>query len=326
MRNNLLRNTIIAGVICTTLAVPVFAADGAVRPAAIRDMAVVPVSISVDHWAKAYVEQLSKQYAVDSVFKGKDLDAKADIQDFQDMVRLVLDKEYKGTPDSMAREAIVHEFTRLWAEKTGQKLDDIAVIKMLIYSDTDKIDAKYNHSITVAYMNNIARGVGAGLFNPKADVTYGELAALAENTSRAIEKVADPRVQPIVKGRLETRGVYEIKDGKVVFDFELMSQYERPKELKFGSGQQFEVTITDENGREVYRYSDGKFFTMALMMKEINAGETIKWQDEWNLTNKEGEKLTSGRYRAEIKVLLITEEGDEVFDESQLTKTIDFSL
>lgn len=326
MRNNLLRNTIIAGVICTTLVIPAFAADTAVQAAAVGDIEAVPVSIRADHWGKAYIDELSDRYAVDSVFKNKDLNSKASMQDFQNLVRLVLDKEYAGTPDSMSREAIVHEFTRLWAEKTGKKLDDIAVVKMLIYSDTDKIDAKYNHSITVAYMNNIARGVGAGLFNPKASLTYGELAALAENTLRAIEKEAAPVVQPIAKGRLETRGSYEMKDGKAVFDFELMSHYERPLELKFGSGQQFELTITDENGKEVYRYSDGKFFTMALIMKEINAGEAIKWQDEWNLTNKEGEKLTSGKYRAEIRVLLITEEGDEKIDEGQLTKIIDFSL
>lgn len=312
--------------ICTTLTVPVLGADGAVRPVAVRDTEVVPISIRVDHWAKVYVEQLSKQYAVDSVFKGKDLDAAAGMQDFQNLVRLVLDKEYKGAPDSMAREAIVHEFTRLWSEKTGQKLDDIAVIKMLIYSDTEKIDAKYNHSVTAAYMNEIARGIGAGLFNPKANVTYGELAALAENTLRAIGKVADPEVQPIVKCRLETRGGYEIKDGKVVFDFELMSHYERPIELKLGSGQQFEVTITDENGREVYKYSEGKFFTMALLMKTLNPGEAIQWQDAWDLTDKEGHKLTAGKYRAEIKVLLVTEEGDEEFDESQLTKTIEFYI
>jgi hypothetical protein len=308
------------------MVIQAFAADTTVRSAAAWDMGVVPVSIRVDHWAKAYTDQLSSRYAVDSVFKGKDLDAAASMQDFQSLVRLVFDKDYKGVPDSMSREAIVHEFTRLWAEKTGQKLDDIAVIKMLIYSDTDKIDAKYNHSITVAYMNNIARGVGAGLFNPKGGVTYGELAALAENTSKAIEKEAEPEVQPIVKGRLETRGGYEIKDGKVVFDFELMSHYEKPIGIKFGSGQQFELTITDDSGKEVYKYSDGKFFTMALIMKEINAGEAIKWQDEWNMTNKDGEKLTSGKYRAEVKVLLITEEGDEKIDESQLTKVIDFSL
>ena len=40
----------------------------------------------------------------------------------------------------------------MWAQKTGRDLESIPVIKMLIYSDTDSIDAKYRQGITVAYM------------------------------------------------------------------------------------------------------------------------------------------------------------------------------
>ncbi len=43
----------------------------------------------------------------------------------------------------------------------------------------------------------------------------------------------------------------------------------------------------------MYRYSDVKFFTMALVYKDINPGESLKWQDEWDMTDKEGQKLKS---------------------------------
>ena len=70
-----------------------------------------------------------------------------------------------------------------------------------------------------------------------------------------------------------------------------MSHYTYPIDLMFSSGQQFEVTITDEAGTEVYRFSEGRGFTMALVYKTINPGEAFKWQDEWDMTNKDGEKL-----------------------------------
>lgn len=47
------------------------------------------------------------------------------------------------------------------------------------------------------------------------------------------------------------------------FDFPLTNHSPEVKELQFGSGQQFELVVRDEKGKEVYRYSDGKFFTMA---------------------------------------------------------------
>lgn len=226
----------------------------------------------------------------------------------------------------MTREAIVHELTKIWAEKTGQDLDEIATIKMIIYSDTDQIDAKYNHSITVAYMHKIAKGRDNRIFDPKANVTYGEAATLIMNLKNAIESQLKTDITPIAEGKFETKGTYEIKDDQVVFDFELMSHYTEAKELMFGSGQQFELVITDENDEEVYRYSDDKFFTLALIYKTIEPGESLKWQDTWDMTNKEGEKLTSGNYKAEITIIAAEPDSDERIELDQLTTVIDFSL
>ena len=119
-------------------------------------------------------------------------------------------------------------------------------------------------------MYDIAKGRESGLFDPKTDVTYGELVVLINNTINAIEKELTSDIPPIVAGKYETRGNYEIKDGKVIFNFELMSHYTEPQELMLGSGQQFELTITNEEGEEVYRFSDGKSFTLALLYKTLN--------------------------------------------------------
>jgi hypothetical protein len=112
----------------------------------------------------------------------------------------------------------------------------------------------------------------------------------------------------------------------VVFDFELVSHYTKPKDLLFGSGQQFELTITDEKGEEVYRFSDGKFFTLALVTETVNPGEALKWQDEWDMTDKEGNKLTTGKYTAKIDIMVVPEENSEKIEESQLTTVIEFEL
>ncbi|NLX64195.1 MAG: hypothetical protein GX022_05395 [Clostridiaceae bacterium] len=281
-----------------------------------------------NHWAVKYVDELALKNDISPVFSVKDLNSYITVEDFQKAVKLFLDENYEGSPDSVAREAIVYEFTRIWAEKTGNNLDEIMTIQVLIYEDTDKIDPKYNHAITVAYLNDIARGRGNGIFDPKTNTTYGELATLIYFTDKAISKSLEQSLEEeapsIVKGRLETRASHEIKDGKVVFDMELISHYTKPVELNFSSGQQFEITVTDESGNEVYRYSDGKFFTLALLYKTINPGESLKWQDEWDLTNKDGEKLTSGSYKAVIKILASSE--TEKIDDSELTATIEFTL
>lgn len=306
MKKNKVKSVIITGTLCAALMVPTYAQS---------------ITLS-NHWAQIHINQLAGNVGVTSVFQDKDLDNPIKVEDFTNLIKLTLDGEYAGQPASMSREVIVHEMAKIWAEKTNQELDKIPTIKMLIYADTSEIDPKYNHSVTVAYMKNIAIGKGEGLFDPKTDVTYGEVATLINNTDKAIKVMTE---KPIMEGKFETRGSYKIEEDKVVFDFELMSHYTEVQKLLFSSGQQFEIIVTDEEGQEVYKYSDGKMFTLALVMKDIGPGEAFKWHDEWDRTNKEGEKLTSGKYKAEIKILVMDDEDNEV-DEDQLTTVLEFSL
>jgi len=46
-------------------------------------------------------------------------------------------------------------------------------------------------------------------------------------------------------------------------------------------------------------------------MKTINPGESIKWQDEWDMKDKDGNKLTSGKYKAKIEIMVVQEEEKE---------------
>ncbi|HOQ38157.1 MAG TPA: BsuPI-related putative proteinase inhibitor [Acetivibrio sp.] len=325
MRKKLIGCTIISVALSSALIVPAFGQTIEVRPISADDNPVIPISLRM-HWSQMFIDQLSKDYNIESLFSGKDLNAAIKAEDYLNIVKIVFDAEYNTTPDSMTREAVVHELIKLWADKTGKDLDNIATIKMIIYSDTEKIDPKYNQSVTLAYMNDIAKGRGDGIFDPKADVTYGELAALIFNTAEAIAEEKKPDVETVAEERFETRGSYEIKDGKVVFDFELVNNYSEPKDVMLGSGQQFELTITDEKGEEVYRYSDGKFFTLALVTETINPGESLKWQDAWDMTDKEGNKLTSGKFKAKIDILVVPEDESQVIEESQFTTVIEFEL
>ncbi|ABN52424.1 MAG TPA: hypothetical protein DEF39_08810 [Hungateiclostridium thermocellum] len=326
MKRKVIQTCIFPVALASVLTTTSFAQSAEIVPVSAKDVEVVPISYQIKHWSEVFIDQLSKDYDVKDVFDGKNLNSTIEVKDFQNLVRVVLDKDYDGSPDSLSREAVVHELMKIWADKTGKNLDEIAIIEMLIYTDLSQVDEKYQQSVVIAYMKNIARGRGGGIFDPKTGVTYGELAALIYNTAQAVTKENQANVQPVAENKFETRGTYEIKDDKVVFNFELVNHYKETKELMFGSGQQFELTITDEKGNEVYRYSDGKFFTLALIMKTINPGESIKWQDEWDMKDKDGNKLTSGKYKAKIEIMVVQEEEKEKIDESELTTEIEFEL
>lgn len=325
MKKNLLKNTIIAGTLCTMLVTPTFGQGGKTTDVMREDIKIIPISHQFKHWAEGHIHQLSQNYDVQWIFQDKDLDTAITAEDFQKLLQSTVDEKYDKMPDSMKREAVIYEVTRIWAEKTGKDLQKIPTIRMIIYPDTDKIDPKYNQGITVAYMKGIAKGRATGNFDPKTEVTYGEAAVLMTKLEKAIQNEFVEE-DGISEGSFETKGSYQIKDDKVVFDFQLINHHQQPKKLQLGSGQQFEVVITDEDGKEVYRYSDDKFFTLALVYETLQPGESLQWQDEWDKTNKEGEKLTSGNYKAEIRILAIEEDKAEEIPPEEWKTEIEFSL
>lgn len=74
-------------------------------------------------------------------------------------------------------------------------------------------------------------------------------------------------------------------------------------ELTFPSGQTHDFAILDAGGREVWRWSEGRMFTQALQTRQLGKGETVSYEDEWNVD------LPSGRY---IAVAMLTSDNHPV--------------
>jgi len=77
----------------------------------------------------------------------------------------------------------------------------------------------------------------------------------------------------------------------------LRSTLEEALELTFPSGQKYDLTIRDEKGDVVYRWSDGKAFTLALVTERIH-GER-NYAVEIPLRARDESPLPPGRYTAE---------------------------
>jgi len=160
------------------------------------------------------------------------------------------------------------------------------------------------------------------LQNKKANDSTPYMDQNNSSNSGKTQPADEDNTQTVEEGRFETKASYEIKDGVLIFDIELTNRYNEPKELEFSSGQQFEIVVTDGTGNEVYRYSDDKFFTLALITKTVEPGETLTWVVvEWEMTDKSGEKLAPGNYKAEITVLA-SFPGENGEDSSEQFRTV----
>lgn len=73
----------------------------------------------------------------------------------------------------------------------------------------------------------------------------------------------------IVAGQMELN-VLSFEEDKVII--ELKNQMERPQVMEFTSGQQYDMWIRDENGKEVFHWGEGKMFTQAMKTETIEPG------------------------------------------------------
>ncbi|GAE31196.1 BsuPI-related putative proteinase inhibitor [Alkalihalobacillus hemicellulosilyticus] len=87
--------------------------------------------------------------------------------------------------------------------------------------------------------------------------------------------------------------------------------------LDFSSGQKYEIILRDESGEEVYRYSEGKMFTMALVIETVSPGESLSFTEKVSL-----EGLEVGEYELEAELLIIAIDGEELEDRDMFKEVL----
>ncbi len=272
------------------------------------------------HWAKEVVMELEDKYELTELFTNENLDASIDTDVFVKAVQTVINKDYQARPEAITREAVVHELVNIWSQETGIDSDKVPVVRMLFYTDMEKAQSKYVQSIYVAWMKDIAKGKAPMEFMPKAHVSYAELASMVKRTKDAInlENAA-------YEGILETKAAYEIKDGKMLFDIELVNHGEESLTMIMGSGIQFDISIFDKDDKEIYRYAENRPSTLALVYKELEAGKSLKWDFAWDMKDRDGKELTDDNYRAKVTVLANIMDDHREIPQRELNTEFEFN-
>lgn len=76
-----------------------------------------------------------------------------------------------------------------------------------------------------------------------------------------------------------------------------------PVGLFFTSGQKFDIFIQDASGREIWRWSKDKAFTMALEEIELKPGGEKIFSAEWPQVDSTGKIVSPGDYLVLVKCM-----------------------
>jgi hypothetical protein len=63
------------------------------------------------------------------------------------------------------------------------------------------------------------------------------------------------------------------------FSLDLTNASKKKFELEFPSGQEYDFTVLDSTGREVYRWGKERMFTQSLQNRMLGGGETMRYEE-----------------------------------------------
>ena len=95
-------------------------------------------------------------------------------------------------------------------------------------------------------------------------------------------------------GQAPIASTFQVRADQKAIDFalHLTNPTKKSVELEFPNGQEYEFSVVDSTGREVYRWGNGRMFTQSLQNRLLDGGETMQFEE------RAEKSLPSGKYVA----------------------------
>lgn len=203
----------------------------------------------------------------------------------------IVDDRGEFRPDDLiTREEMVHYLINAYNYKLGTALEELDN-KDSKFSDDKKIEPKFKKAVKKAVKLGFIRGRGNNKFVPKGITTRAEAIVVLERLMENLKKIADEdvveRPQLPVKDVAVVEPVF-VKDNDVYkMKIKITNNSDKEVVINHTSGQKYDFILLDNKKEAVYKWSDGRFFTMALIDTTIAAGETVEFTEDLDLETYE---------------------------------------
>lgn len=169
---------------------------------------------------------------------------------------------------TISREEMVHYVMNAYKYEMGDKYALINIIPNL-FKDDSEITPLYSGEVYRAEHYKLIVG-SKGMFHPQANATRGEAAVVVSKLDGLLEK-QNPVVSVIPEANM--------KDDSIEMKVTLTNTSKKAVNFTIPSGQKYDFVLLDSDKKELYRWSTGKMFTMALINSKIGAGESIVYTE-----------------------------------------------
>lgn len=105
--------------------------------------------------------------------------------------------------------------------------------------------------------------------------------AFACTRSRTTDSIAGSKSSHHKKGAGVASSLDVHVSDRVQFALRVVNEGDKKVELNFPSGMTHDISVLDETGRQVWRWSDGRLFTAAYQNKVLRSDDTLSFSEAW---------------------------------------------
>ena len=167
--------------------------------------------------------------------------------------------------EPLSREEMIHFVMNAFYHFTGNEYA-IPAIALQPFTDDSEINATYRTDISRSVILGLVNGRGDNTVSPRAEATRAEAVTIAGRLAALLNEYQS---NVAVKA-----SAYESGDS-LILTLSIMNNTQKSVAISHNNGQYFDFVIQDENGKELYRWSNTMSFTQALSTTGIDPGKEI---------------------------------------------------
>lgn len=171
--------------------------------------------------------------------------------------------------ETLTREETIHLIANAFAHFAGSDYA-IPALARLPFADTDQIKPAYRADVDRCAVLGLIQGRGENRISPQDAATRAEAVTVAG------------RLAALLKGHQEKVAIQtyaQETDGALQLTLSILNNTQQTITISHTSGQLFDFVILDEQDGELYRWSQGRMFTMMVTTTEIAPGEELVFSD-----------------------------------------------
>ncbi|UAC49057.1 hypothetical protein K6959_03925 [Bacillus aquiflavi] len=121
--------------------------------------------------------------------------------------------------------------------------------------------------------------------------------------------------------------IVHVLPGQEQIDFELIlkNNEKHPISFEFPTSQKYEITLYDQSGQEIYRYSKDRAFLQMIQPLTIKPESAVTWSESWDYTVK-GKRVKAGDYKVVAQLQALKADGVNIQASKQSTSIINTTI